>query len=177
MPRSLSRGGSSRTSLCTKGAPPRCFPGHAASLCPPCCVPGVTHSCPREDSGRIGHAETFVREFEIRAVHLSSNCVTGLPAVSQLWPGWLRHPKHSTYGCFFPDLTRFVALRCAGPNHQHRSTGAVPKTTALGQEFDPAIADCGCRAPLAPRLAQPLSTLPNACSDRQIRRHATFCFG
>ena len=48
-----------------------------------------------------------------------------------------------TYGCFLPDLTRFMALRRAGPDRQHRLTRAVPRTAALGQGFNPAVADCG----------------------------------
>ena len=32
--------------------------------------------------------------------------------------------------------------------------GADPKTPPLGGEFDPAVADCGYRAPLTPRLAR-----------------------
>ena len=65
----------------------------------------------------------------------------------------------STYGCFLPDLTRFVALRRAGPDRQRRLTRTVPNEPALEQEFNPAVADCGFRAPLAPRLAQPTVTV------------------
>jgi hypothetical protein len=71
----------------------------------------------------------------------------------------LRHPKHSTYGCFLPDLTRFIALRRAGPGRQRRLARTVPRDTTLEQGFNPAIADCGYRAPLAPRLARPEVTV------------------
>src|SRR4029077_11673834 len=37
------------------------------------------------------------------------------------------------------------------------ASGADPMTRPLGGEFSPAIADCGYRAPLTPRLARPLS--------------------
>ena len=46
-------------------------------------------------------------------------------------------------------------LRRTGPRHQHRLTPTVLIADALGREFDPAEADCGYRAPLAPRLARP----------------------
>lgn len=67
--------------------------------------------------------------------------------------------SNSTYGCFLPDLTRFMAPRRAGPDRQHRLTRAVPMTAALEQEFNPAVADCGYRAPLAPHLARPRATV------------------
>ncbi len=41
-----------------------------------------------------------------------------------------------------------------------RVVGADPMTPPLGGEFDPAVADCGCRAPLTPRLARSGRILP-----------------
>src|SRR5690606_34781393 len=70
-----------------------------------------------------------------------------------------RHPKHSPYGCFLPDLTRFEAPRRAGPNPRRCMTRTRPRGPTLEQEFNPAVADCGFRAPLAPRLAQPLANV------------------
>lgn len=66
----------------------------------------------------------------------------------------LRHPKQTTYGCSLPGLTRFAAPRRAGPDRQRRLTRTVPREPALRQGFNPAIADCGYRAPLPPRLAR-----------------------
>ena len=71
-------------------------------------------------------------------------------------PVALRRPKATTYRCFLPDLTGFVELRRAGPSLQHRPSVPVPGCQSLEREFNPAIADCGFRAPLAPRLARPL---------------------
>ena len=68
----------------------------------------------------------------------------------------LRHTKRLSYRCYLPVLTGFRSsslrriqsstLLCSG-----RTRGA--KTS--GWEFDPAIADCGYRAPLSPHLARP----------------------
>src|SRR3990172_3588395 len=84
-----------------------------------------------------------------------------------------RRPKNSTYRCFLPDLTGFAALRRAGPSHQRYVASAVPVSLDLEREFDPAIAGCGYRAPLAPRLARPPAILPqpmNALSRQMSRR-------
>jgi len=45
-----------------------------------------------------------------------------------------------------------------------RDTGGATRATVsfLGEEFDPAIADCGYRAPLAPRLARPRWSYPTS---------------
>ncbi len=73
----------------------------------------------------------------------------------------LRHPKQTPYGCFLPDLTRFEALRRAGPDRQHRLTGTVPREPALWQGFNPAVADCGFRAPLDdPPCSNMLGSIP-----------------
>ena len=105
-----------------------------------------------------------------------------LPASSD--PVSLRHPKQTAYGCFLPDLTRFATPRRAGPDRQRRLTRAVPNEPALRQGFNPARADCGFRAPLAPRLARPnliyegaygwvkaarfRTPYPPCCADRRI---------
>ena len=51
--------------------------------------------------------------------------------------------KHA-YGCFLPDLTRFTARHCRGPDLHHRTTRQdCPPERHLGGGFSPAIADCG----------------------------------
>ena len=68
----------------------------------------------------------------------------------------LRHPEDTAYRCFLPDLTGFTAFRRAGPNYQHRPTGASgSERQNLQEEFSLARADCEYRAPLSPRLARP----------------------
>ena len=67
----------------------------------------------------------------------------------------LRHPELSIYRCFLPDLTGFIALCRAGPGLQHPPTERYARIKDLEQEFSPARADCGYRAPLVPRLARP----------------------
>ncbi len=52
-------------------------------------------------------------------------------------PATLRHPELSTYGCFLPDLTRFVVLRRAGPDHQRRFAKAVPGETTPQTGIEP----------------------------------------
>ena len=64
-------------------------------------------------------------------------------------------PRATTYRCFLSDLTGFIVLRRIGPNLQHHLAQVVPPDKGLKQEFNPAIADFGFRAPLAPRLARP----------------------
>ena len=66
----------------------------------------------------------------------------------------LRHIRGFTYRCFLPDLTGFVKSYCARPNRQHHLVEPDPTRSILKQEFDPAIAACGYRAPLPPRLAR-----------------------
>src|SRR6266851_9104686 len=66
----------------------------------------------------------------------------------------LRHTTTTAYRCFLPDLTGFAGRRCTGPDRQRHATHAATATPDLGREFSPAGADCGYRAPLAPRLAR-----------------------
>jgi hypothetical protein len=66
-----------------------------------------------------------------------------------------RHPKAIAYRCFLPDLTGFTDLRCAGPDSQRRTRWWWANGAALDREFSSAVADCGYRAPLVPRLARP----------------------
>ena len=55
----------------------------------------------------------------------------------------LRHMGESTYGCFLPDLTRFIGFHCTGPHSQHHSYKANLTCSNLKQAFNPAVADCG----------------------------------
>src|SRR3954447_2713360 len=66
----------------------------------------------------------------------------------------LRHATTTAYRCFLPDLTGFAGRRCTGPDRQRHATHAATAMPDLGREFSPARADCGYRAPLAPRLAR-----------------------
>src|SRR5659263_327181 len=59
------------------------------------------------------------------------------------------------YRCFLPDLTGFAGFHCVGPDLQRRDTADCLAERPLGRGFSPAVADCGYRAPLAPRLARP----------------------
>gem|GEM_PF-3931492 len=52
-----------------------------------------------------------------------------------------------------PDGVHGFPLR--GTRTSTPLTPGVPTRLTLGQEFDPALADCGYRAPLPPRLARP----------------------
>src|SRR3990172_698587 len=97
-------------------------------------------------------------------VHPLSIRPFGLTALTSSGPVTLRHTGLTTYRCFLPDLTGFIALRRVGPGPQRRSAPPVPRYTDLEQEFSPAIAACWYRAPLAPRLARPLAMLPRSRS-------------
>ena len=67
----------------------------------------------------------------------------------------LRHPELTAYRCFLPDLTGFTGLRRVEPGYQCQPTRQARMSQASSVELDPAVADCGYRAPLAPRLARP----------------------
>src|SRR5438093_13139873 len=67
----------------------------------------------------------------------------------------LRHETTTAYRCFLPDLTGFAGRFCTGPDRQRRCARAGSAVPDLGRGFSPAGADCGYRAPLAPRLARP----------------------
>ena len=65
--------------------------------------------------------------------------VTHTVSSNQIVP---RHTKVSTYRCFLPDLTGFIDFRCVGPDSQHHLYRPDPTVYGLGEEFDPAVADC-----------------------------------
>ncbi len=53
-----------------------------------------------------------------------------------------RHTKMITYRCFLPDLTGFMSFRCVGPNSQRHFYRPDFTRYSLGEEFNPAVADC-----------------------------------
>jgi len=92
---------------------------------------------------------------ENKAVHLSSTLtLERIPkdSSSQALP---RHPKDSAYRCFLPNLAGFTDLRCEGPSFPYCPVRIEAHRPGLGEEYDPAIADFGYRAPLTPHLARP----------------------
>jgi len=86
----------------------------------------------------------------------------------------LRHETTTAYRCFLPDLTGFAGRFCTGPDRQRRRAHAGSAVPDLGRGFSPAGADCGYRAPLAPRLARPIrwypATLARAPGDEAAAR-------
>src|SRR5512140_943886 len=74
------------------------------------------------------------------------------------------------YRCFLPDLTGFAGFHCVGPDLQRRDTTDSLAERPLGRGFSPAVADCGYRAPLAPRLARPPFRLPGLPGGSKRRR-------
>jgi len=88
-------------------------------------------------------------------VHLPSTSPHGLLRPASSSQVALRHPEVTIYRCFLSDLAGFIALCRVGPSPQRRLAKVVPPDQDLKQEFNPAVADCGSRAPLAPRLARP----------------------
>ena len=103
-----------------------------------------------------------------RVLRASSPCASS----GQATP---RHMEWPAYRCFLPDLTGFAGFHCVGPDLQRRDTADSLAERPLGREFSPAVADCGYRAPLAPRLARPLWRLParpGGSKRRRARRRA-----
>ena len=102
-----------------------------------------------------------------RVLRASSPCASS----GQATP---RHMEWPAYRCFLPDLTGFAGFHCVGPDLQRRDTADSLAERPLGRGFSPAVADCGYRAPLAPRLARPWSRLPArpGGSKRAMRRRA-----
>src|SRR5207247_9822213 len=96
------------------------------------------------DLSEVGDRARAVDERGTRARHPAGGSGQALP----------RHPPAPAYRCFIPDLTGFTSWRRAGPDLQRPVPRAAPDPPGLGRGFGPARADCGCRAPLAPRLAR-----------------------
>src|SRR5260370_5330974 len=70
-------------------------------------------------SGDVASAETQERRNMV--VHPLSMKPFGLTALASSGPIALRHPEKTTYRCFLPDLTGFIALRRVGSGPQRRS--------------------------------------------------------
>ena len=89
-------------------------------------------------------------------MHPPSISPTGPPLPADSDQAALRHPEKTIYRCFLPDLTGFHSIL---PRRTQSSTplnkDGSRQAQGLGRGFSPAIADCGYRAPLAPRLARP----------------------
>ncbi len=96
---------------------------------------------------------------EFMVVHPLSNRGHRLTRPASSGQATLRHPGVTAYRCFLPDLAGFAGSCRAGPSLQRRLAWQSQRPPALEGEFDPAIADCGYRAPLAPRLARPYTML------------------
>src|ERR687892_809583 len=86
--------------------------------------------------------------------HLRSSS-PGVPAGRRLRPGWSAAHERYRLRLLPPgsDLVRERSPRGTRPSTP-LSGVLAPKAEALGREFGPARADCGCRAPLPPRLAR-----------------------
>ena len=95
-------------------------------------------------------------------MHPLSTQPNSLPVPASSSQVTLRHPETTIYRCFLSDLTGFIAFCRAGPGLQHRLTRVVQPDKSLKREFNPAVADCRFRAPLAPHLARPQGN-PNLC--------------
>src|SRR5439155_19331717 len=87
----------------------------------------------------------------------------------ELRPGWLRHPRALSLPLLpsGPDGVRRPELRRSQPSTP--STPTRPDRPDLGGEFDPALADCRCREPPAPRLARPVESLQRETACRAYR--------
>src|SRR5438132_11023814 len=88
----------------------------------------------------------------------------------ELRPGWLRHPRVTSLPLLpsGPDGVRRPELRRSRPSTP--STPTRPERPDLGGEFDPAVADCRCREPPAPRLARPRRVYRQNGSGRGLVR-------
>jgi hypothetical protein len=89
-------------------------------------------------------------------VHPLSITVLRLTPASRLRPGCPAAPR-SIYLPLLPSgsdgVHRLLPRRTRPSTPLNRRS---PKALDLEREFNPAVADCGCRAPLAPRLARHL---------------------
>ena len=75
----------------------------------------------------------------------------------------LQHTQGHSYRCYLPVLTGFgsLALRRIQPSTPLLAVRPEKARTSR-REFDPAVADCGFRAPLSPHLARPYTESPGA---------------
>ena len=89
--------------------------------------------------------------------HLRSTLTNERVATDDSGQALPRRPQLHAYRCFLPDLAGFTSLRRVGPGPQRPPAVILAHRTGLWEGFNPAVADCGCRAPLAPHLVRPLS--------------------
>ena len=111
-------------------------------------IPG----CPSQHTQRRVAPEARNHE---RTVHPPSRPVPGaLSAVRRLRPGDPAAPAGDRLRLLpsGPDLVHGPTSRGTRPSTPERRAG--PGAAPLGRGFSPARADCGCRAPLPPRLAR-----------------------
>ena len=88
-------------------------------------------------------------------VHPPSMWALRLASASQLRPGEPAAPGIAYLPLLSSDpdgVRRFPPRKTRSSTPLDESS---PTGSNLGQEFNPAVADCGYRAPLAPRLARP----------------------
>jgi len=71
-------------------------------------------------------------------------------------PGSIHDTDRISYRCFLPDLTRFVTACCVVSD---QNGSGSPSIRPLGGSSAPHKADFGKRAPLTPRLAQPVTKI------------------
>ena len=91
-------------------------------------------------------------------VHPPSNLFVTLKALHR--PGSIHDTDRITYRCFLPDLTRFVTVCCVASDQNGLR---IPSIRTLGGNSAPHEADFGQRAPLTPRLAQPVIRILSIC--------------
>ena len=91
----------------------------------------------------------------IETAHLRSTLTTERVTTDDSGQALPRRPQDPVYRCFLSDLAGFTSLRRVGPSPQRPPTAILAQRPSLWEEFDPAVADCGCRAPLAPHLVRP----------------------
>ena len=93
------------------------------------------------------------------AVHLLSISPVGLLPTANSNQVDLRHPKLTTYRCFLPDLTGFVAFRCAGPGYQRYLSRAVPAVPRPRAGIQPRYSGLRVQG----TASSPSSTAKSAC--------------
>ena len=64
-------------------------------------------------------------------------CLPGVTRAVSSNQAPLRHTGLTTYRCFLPDLTGFMASRCAGPGSHSHLQGPDPKRQTLKQASTP----------------------------------------
>ena len=97
-------------------------------------------------------------------VHPPSNLFANLKSLYR--PGSIHDTDRIIYRCFLPDLTRFVTVCCVVSDQNGLS---IPNIRVLDGNSAPHQADFGKRAPLAPRLAQPIIRIRHLNTFLQVK--------